>query len=237
MNYEAKVRYEVMTWKRKMSKPPTLASILSKKLQNRINRAIPERIHNSITTAIRQMTRAFLFGAEITTPEVSAEGTLEEREARIWKRIRFHRNAAAAEGAITGAGGILLGLADFPIWLALKIKLLCEIASMYGKDLSRLSERIFILYVFELTFSSQQHRRKIFAIIENWNAYEKTIPHDINEFDWRSFQQEYRDFIDIAKLLQLVPGIGAAVGAAVNHRLTEKLGLTAMNCYRLRDMQ
>ena len=56
----------------------------------------------------------------------------------------------------------------------------------------------------------------------------------MNKFDWRSFQQEYRDFIDIAKLLQLIPGVGAAVGAYVNHKYTQKLGQTAINAYRLR---
>jgi hypothetical protein len=56
----------------------------------------------------------------------------------------------------------------------------------------------------------------------------------MSEFDWRTFQLEYRDYIDIAKLLQLVPFIGAPVGAYVNHRLTEKLGKAAMNAYRLR---
>jgi len=37
-------------------------------------------------------------------------------------------------------------------------------------------------------------------------------------------------------LLQLVPGIGAVVGAYVNHKLTEKLGEFAMHAYRMRVM-
>ncbi|HEX8505766.1 MAG TPA: EcsC family protein, partial [Hymenobacter sp.] len=44
----------------------------------------------------------------------------------------------------------------------------------------------------------------------------------------------YRDYIDLAKMAQLVPVIGAAVGAVANYRLIEQLGETAMNCYRLR---
>jgi uncharacterized protein (DUF697 family) len=237
MTYSEKVNGELQVWMKKMQKSPSFTGALSKKLQTKINSAIPEKVHNTITGAIKQMTRALLFGAEVTTPDPITTGDLEERETRIRERIKFYRNAAAAEGAITGAGGILLGLADFPIWLGLKVKMLCEIAALYGKDLSKLRERIFLLYIFEITFSSQSHRRKIFEIMNNWKEFEKKIPDDINAFDWRSFQQEYRDFIDIAKLLQLVPGIGAAVGAVVNHRLTEKLGMTAMNAYRLRGAQ
>ena len=49
-----------------------------------------------------------------------------------------------------------------------------------------------------------------------------------------SFQQEYRDYIDLAKLLQLLPGIGAFVGAYVNNKLVDKLGEYAMYAYRMR---
>jgi len=235
MTYSEQVKEELDAWRRKMQKSPSFTGVLSRKLQTKINNAIPEKVHRAITNAIKQMTRGFLFGAELTTPAPVESGDFHTREVRIRDRIKFYRNAATAEGAITGAGGILLGLADFPIWLALKVKMLCEIAALYGKDLSRLRERIFILYIFELTFSSQAHRQQVFEIINNWKDYERQIPDDINAFDWQRFQQEYRDFIDIAKLLQLVPGIGAAVGAVVNHRLTEKLGFTAMNAYRLRE--
>ena len=39
---------------------------------------------------------------------------------------------------------------------------------------------------------------------------------------------------DLAKLAQLIPVIGAPVGAVVNWRLTTRLATTAMNAYRLR---
>jgi hypothetical protein len=68
----------------------------------------------------------------------------------------------------------------------------------------------------------------------DWSNYVNTLPMDINDFDWRTFQQEYRDYIDLAKLMQLVPGIGAVVGAIANYQLMDKLGETAMNSYRLR---
>jgi len=52
--------------------------------------------------------------------------------------------------------------------------------------------------------------------------------------DWQSFQQEYRDTIDLAKLLQFLPGFGAVVGAVANYRFLDELGRTAMNAYRMR---
>ena len=68
----------------------------------------------------------------------------------------------------------------------------------------------------------------------NWDEQRKNLPEDINSFDWRNFQQEYRDYIDLAKMAQLVPVIGAPVGLVVNYRLMKKLGNTAMNAYRMR---
>ena len=232
--YETHINAELAVWQSKMQKPPSFTNKLAKRLQNRINRAIPEKIHQAITMAIKQMTRTVFFGAGFTTrPPVKPE-TLQTCEIKVLDRIRFYRNTAAAEGAITGAGGILLGLADFPIWLTLKMKMLFEIAALYGYDTSRYQERVYMLHIFELCFSSTVHRNKVYAILADWPEHEKRLPADMNDFDWRNFQQEYRDYIDIAKLLQLVPGIGAAVGAVVNHRLTEKLGQTAMNAYRMR---
>src|SRR3546814_7899569 len=98
-----------------------------------MNRAIPEKVHNVMTTSIREMTRGVFYGAGFLNPSPLEQASLRVREHRVRGRIRFYRNAATAEGAVTGAGGILLGLADFPLWLALKMKLLFEIASQIGR--------------------------------------------------------------------------------------------------------
>jgi hypothetical protein len=68
----------------------------------------------------------------------------------------------------------------------------------------------------------------------DWNQKSNSLPDDIHQFDWRNFQQEYRDYIDLAKMAQLIPFIGVPVGYLVNSRLIEKLEKTAMNAYRLR---
>jgi hypothetical protein len=70
----------------------------------------------------------------------------------------------------------------------------------------------------------------------DWDKKKESLPDDINQFDWRNFQQEYRDYIDLAKMAQLIPGIGAVVGFVVNYRLIKKLGHTAMNAYRMRRL-
>ena len=233
-DYGKLVLADLTKWQKKMGKSPSIVNRVSKNLQVRINRIIPEKVHRVITTAIKHMTRTMLSGAAFTTSKPLIGVDLYTREAEVKRTIKFYRNTSTAEGAITGAAGILLGLADFPIWLTLKMKMLSEIAALYGYSVDDFKERLYILHIFQLTFSSQAHRRKIFFLLERWEEYKNELPNNMNEFDWRNFQQEYRDYIDLAKLLQLVPGIGAAVGAYVNHRLTEKLGYNAMQAYRMR---
>lgn len=233
-DYGNLVLADLTQWQKKMKKSPSLVNRVSKNLQVRINRIIPEKVHRVITTAIKQMTRAVLSGAAFTTPKPLHGVDFYTRESLVKQKVKFYRNTSTAEGAITGAGGILLGLADFPIWLTLKMKMLSDIAALYGHSVDDYKERVYILHIFQLTFSSQAQRRKIYALLERWEEYKNELPNNMNEFDWRNFQQEYRDYIDLAKLLQLVPGIGAAVGAYVNHRFTQKLGHNAMQAYRMR---
>lgn len=232
--YELLAYAELSDWQNKMIRRPSLLNNLSKKVQTKINSWIPEKVHNAITVAIKQMIRGVLFGAKHTTSKPLMNVGLQEREDAVKKKIDWYRNTAAVEGGITGAGGILLGLADFPILMGLKIKLLFEIASLYGFDINDYKERVYLLHIFELAFSSDVHRKNIYLKLSAWELQRKNLPEDINQFDWRNFQQEYRDYIDIAKMAQLVPVIGAPVGVLANYRLIRKLGITAMNAYRMR---
>lgn len=234
--YEEVAYNELLLWQQKVQKKPSLTNRLAKSIQTKINNYIPERVHQVITATIQKMIEAVLFGAKYTNPNIKAEGSLQLREAHVRERIEFYRKTASAEGAITGAGGILLGLADFPILIGIKIKLLFEIAALYGYDVKNYKERLYLLYIFQLAFSSQKGRNEVYKHIQNWQGYSNTLPDNVAEFDWRNFQQEYRDYIDLAKMAQLIPVIGAAVGAVVNYKLINQLGETAMNCYRMRKI-
>jgi hypothetical protein len=234
--YEQQVTKELEEWQKKMLAPPSFFNSISKNAQVRVNKLIPEKIHIAMTEAIKNLIKTVIIGTRFTTGDPLPFTSLEEIEKKVRSTIAFYRNAATAEGGITGAGGLLLGLADFPLWLTLKMKMLFEIARLYGYDTKDFRERIYLLYIFQLTFSSQRGRNQLFLLLADW-ANESEKYQDINSIDWRSLQQEYRDHIDLAKMLQLVPGIGAAVGVVVNHRLTAKLGHTAMNAFRLRLSQ
>ncbi|WP_207515393.1 EcsC family protein [Longitalea luteola] len=234
MIYEQEMMRELQLWQRKMMRRPGVLNRLSKSAQDKINSLIPEKVHQAITVAIKQMIRGVLFGAKWTTRNKKMLLSLEEGDYRVDEKIKLYRNTAAVEGAVTGAGGLLLGLADFPLLIAIKIKLLFEIAATYGYPVNDYKERVYILHIFQLAFSSAKHRRQVFLSMKDWDEKSKSLPEDIHQFEWRPFQQEYRDYIDLAKMAQLIPVIGAPVGALVNYRLIRKLGYTAKMAYHMR---
>jgi uncharacterized protein (DUF697 family) len=234
-DYDRHARQELRLWQTAVRQPPGWLDRLSRGVQTRVNAVIPEKVHAAVTVAIKQLVRAVLFGATYTSSEtLRGEWSLVARELRVEQRVDGYRRTATVEGAATGAAGFLVGLADFPLLLGIKLKLLFEIAALYGHDTREYPERLYLLHIFQLAYSSPVARPAVLDRLENWDAYAHSLPSDVHDFDWRTFQQEYRDYIDLAKLAQLLPVIGAAVGAVANYRLVTHLGEIAKHCYRMR---
>lgn len=224
-------------WKAQMQKKPNLIDTVSKETQRKMNAILPDKYHNILTSAIKSLTKVVLFGSKYVSKPPVNNLSLLEREKILKKLTEKYTTTATIEGAATGAGGIILGLSDLPLLLSIKIKYLYDVASIYGYDMNHYSERLFVLHIFQLAFSSKKHMNKIFYRMEHWDKYLETLPNDLSDFEWREFQEEYRDYIDLAKLLQLLPGIGAFVGSYVNNKLLKKLHITAKNSYRMRMLK
>ena len=234
VDYTKKVQDELLLWKRKMTRRSGMLSRVSKGAQMKVNGLIPEKVHHVLTESIKNMVKATLLGSNLTTRKQQAIGlSLYERDELFQSKLSTFRKTAVIEGAGTGAGGLMLGLADFPLLLSIKMKFLFEAAAVYGFDTNDYEERLFLLHVFQLAFSSEEKRKKTLTIIEDWEMQK----HIISDMDWQDFQQEYRDYIDLVKMFQLIPGFGAIVGGFANYNLLDQLGETAMNCYRLRTLQ
>jgi hypothetical protein len=236
--YEQRIFEELKQWEAEMTKRPTLWNKATKTIQTKINEKIPQKVHDVVTASIKHMIKATLIGSEYTTRKTSQfTGSLNERDEKLEERLAFYKKAAAVEGAGTGAGGILLGLADFPLLLGIKMKFLFEAASIYGLDVKDYRERIFILHVFRLAFSDPHKRKEAFEKVVFWKDTIQEFPQHpgaIDQINWQELQQDYRDHIDLIKMLQMVPGLGAIVGAYANYHFLEDLGEMAQNCFRWR---
>jgi len=232
--HEETAQAELAAWREKVLKPPGPMDRAARNMQQTVNNLIPEGIHAAVTKVIEGLTRTILTSSDLTTANPLVNASLGARESLVKQRIAAYRTMAAAEGGVAGAGGFLLAAADFPVLIGFKIKLLFEIAALYGHDGETWDERLYILSIFQLAFSSGDHRQAVYRTLETWAQTAEARPASPRDFDWRTFQQQYRDYIDLAKLAQLIPVVGAPIGAFVNFRLLDQLGVAAMNAYRLR---
>ncbi|ARW06083.1 EcsC family protein [Bacillus atrophaeus] len=219
---------EAFQWKMRFLRKSSMFERFSKGVQMKVNERIPEKIHAAVTESIKKMVEATMLGSNMTAFKKDTSSlSVREKDKLAKKTIASYQKMAAAEGIGTGAGGFMLGVADFPLLLSIKMKCLFTLSSIYGFDVKDRDERLYLLLIFQLAFSSEEHRKKVFSALENW----ETVKEDI---DWRVFQQEYRDYIDVVKLFQLLPGIGAAVGGIANYKLLAQLGETARHVFHLR---
>ncbi|WP_138419768.1 EcsC family protein [Aquibacillus sediminis] len=231
--YEQRAIKEAQRYVRSLEKKSSIIQRTSKKVQTQINDKIPDKVHGVVTESIKTMVKLALTSSEYIYPiKVDESWTLVERENFIKQRLKQYKQTAMIEGAGTGAGGILLGMADFPLLLSIKMKFLFDVGQIYGYDVKKYEERMYLLHVFMLAFSSDEKRKNVWKTLEDWDHQKRVW----QEVDWKSLQLEYRDTIDFAKMLQLVPGFGAIVGALANKQFLEQLGETSMNMYRLRRL-
>jgi hypothetical protein len=227
--YHQQIQKELRAWEKAMLKPPGLTNRAINSLQAKAQRVVPQKAQDFITASIQKMTETIMAGSRLLTKTERVQAlSLGESDYLVEQAFKAYDKAAIAQGFGFGLGGILLGLADFPALLSIKVKFLFDCARYYGFDVSRESERLFILYIFQLAFCGDARRLELFPVIKQW------CDEAPGQIDWETFQTEYRNYIDLAKLMQLLPVIGSVAGAAANHSLMKKLKITAMNCYRMR---
>lgn len=236
--YEARVKEEIRRWKRKHLRRPSMTTRYTKEIQAKVNEKIPEKVHTVITASIKNMVHATLVGSEyMSNKQPSTKKSLQEKEEEVRHITRTYKRTAALEGAGTGAGGILLGIADFPLLLSIKMKYLFAVATAYGFDVTDERERLFTLLLFQFTYARAEKKRELLTQLEQWGK-EREKPeqevHYLAHINWKEFQLDYRDYIDFIKLLQLLPGFGAIVGFFANSHFIDLLSETAMNGYRMR---
>src|SRR5699024_818533 len=235
MSYEQRALHECLAWQHEiMKKRASIFGRASKSVQNKINKKIPQKVHDTVTMAMKGMVQTVLYGSDISTRKAMPVNlSLKEKEIIVKQKLDSHKKTATAGGIGTGCGGLWWGLADFPLLLSVKMKFLYDVAHTYGFDIQDFQERIYLLYIFQVAFSSDEKRVQTFLQLRNWpestGAYQS-----IHDIDWQAFQLEYRDHIDLAKLFQLVPGFGAIVGGIANYKFMNHLGETAINAYRMR---
>lgn len=241
--YEDRIRLSLESWQSDMNWQRTgLFHKWSLHWQRKIDGLIPQKVHDTMSQGMRIGVSSLLSGMSLIPVDNQklkhASNTLADADRQLAPLLDTYKKWAAAEGAGTGAGGLILAAVDFPALISIKLKFLQEVALLYGFDIRDKTERVFLLKVFQLAFSSPENRKHNFKRVKHWETQSFTTRQTVAEsISWRDFYMDYKQYIEFRKLLQILPGIGAVVGAWANHSLMEDLGTTAKRAYQLRYLQ
>jgi hypothetical protein len=215
----------------------------AKKMQQKFDGLVPKQIHQSFAFALEKGIKTFLQGLQIhqekqkiivsSQPEKSLHELTEEAE----QIVSNYTKLAAIEGAGTGFGGFIASTIDFPALISIKLKMLQELAMHFGYPLVNLEERIYIVRVLQLQFSSKYAKQKNWLKVKEWDTVTHSQEWDSWEnFNWEEFYMEYKQSIELIKMLQMVPGFGALVGGLANYAFLNDLGNTAILCFQMRKI-
>ncbi|RXT04892.1 EcsC family protein [Ammoniphilus sp. CFH 90114] len=214
----------------------------SRALQKKLDSLIPEVVHEKLAKAVEGMVKSIASGVSLIPQKQEYEYahlSFVMRDKKAQEAIEIYKKVAMVEGAGTGAGGIMLSAVDFPAFIAIKFKLLQELSNIYGYNIKDFEERMFIIKVFQLAYAGDVSRAKIYQDLKEWPQRKQQISRSTYEdvMAWRTFYAEYRESIELRKMLQVIPGLGAIVGAWANRSILDDLAVTAQQVYRLRYMQ
>jgi uncharacterized protein (DUF697 family) len=265
--YLDKVQDEIVAWEKEG--PSWLANVGSFILtpaQKIAESFIPQAIQDAVARAIE----AFLMGISSFSIKTVAFQKLKEAvnakveiidgrgrdiqfliaaddEARsCWN---YHIGYAAVEGCGTGAAGLFGLAADVPALFTIVIRLIQEIGTCYGYDMTKPEEQEYVLHLLRAG-SAGDIKAKVEALIAL-----KQIEEILIKVTWKKMAQELaakrlgqlsllaalREFakslginLTKRKALQMVPVIGAIVGASFNATYANDIGKAAFMSFRRR---
>lgn len=154
------------------------------------------------------------------------------------------RALAAAEGAATGAAGLPGILPDVVALVALNLRAAGELAAACGFDVAAPQERLFALHVLNAVSSPADAAKQLALTpvirVSRHLAQDQALRAAEQFALTRALQNAARALglqLTRAKLAQLVPVVGAAVGAGFNAYYTSKVCDAAFYLYRERFLQ
>ena len=154
---------------------------------------------------------------------------LEECD-RLAKQVGMTAQAlAAAEGAATGAGGVLTTLIDIPILFILGLRTILRISYCYGFPSKRRRTDISTSGSSRLATSGSLATRR--ERLGQLRDLENLL---VEEIQVETVTQELLSFLFQLELFEEVPGLGAASGALINLAFMRRVDVTARRIFQER---
>jgi hypothetical protein len=177
---------------------------------------------------------------------------LQAADERSQHYRNWHVGYAATEGAGTGSLGLPGLAADIPALFGILVREIQEIGCCYGYDPSSPEEQEYLLHILRAGFASNVKLKMEFVVIM------KEFEQILLRVAWKQMAKELASKqvtkgallaglrhlaktlgvqITKRKALQMIPVIGAVVGASLNGTLANDIGKTAYMSYRRRYIQ
>ena len=234
-----------------------------KLIPDRVQEAVAKAIEACLIFLARQGPRTFdgaairksvLDRAEVLagSAEANAAHLLQAADERAQHYHNWHIGYAATEGAGTGALGFPGLAADIPALFGILVRQIQEIGCCYGYDPYEVEEREYLLHILRAGFASNVKLKMEFIVAMKqfeevlvrmaWKKMAKELANkEITKGAMLAGLRQLAKALGIQltkrKALQMIPIVGAVVGASLNGVLANDIGRTAYMSYRRRWMQ
>jgi hypothetical protein len=262
MKYLELAKAEVKNWEQE--KPGFLNQVADFVLwpaEKAAEALIPDGIQDAVAAAIQTCLSALAtqtartFDADAIRAAVAkgkpakTSKELQAADGRAKQSWNWHIGFAIAEGAATGAAGFAGLAADVPALFTILLREIQEIGTCYGYDVTEKNEKEYSLHILRTGFASNAKLKMEFVISlkefeqilirVTWKKMSQSLA--AKQISKQSLLAAIRQYaknlgyqLTKRKALQMVPVIGAIVGASLNGTLANDIGKAAYMSYRRR---
>lgn len=221
---------------------------------------IPAGVQDAVAKAIHRLLSGLSSAAYLISNEEKIYYHVEEASNKYKDELKAADEVAKhywkwnvaggmGEGSATGALGLVGLAADVPALLTISLRLVQQIGICYGYDVKSYEEQEYVMHVLRIGSTSNpkakmeclvglKHIEQILLKVSWQKMSEALARKEISRFSLFAAMKQSAQMLGIQlarrKALQLVPVIGALVGASFNAVFVNDVGRTAFMLYRRR---
>jgi hypothetical protein len=141
----------------------------------------------------------------------------------------FSQVFATAQGALTGAGGVLTTLVDIPLLFILSLRTILKIGHCYGYPLDQRRDRHFIIGTLIAAISGTPEART-----KRLNQLHELEDLLITETQEEIVSEELLSLVFQLEIFEGIPGVGAVSGGVLNLAFMRRVDMTARRVFQER---
>ena len=251
--YERTAQRDVERWERGESIVQQALGFAMKPVDWAFDRFVPDSVVDTLTDGLTQaltalndasawtydeadvLTKAKAAGIEAETVADLRDAPLEDLDALAKPYTQQNTLLAALSGGGTGLGGALLLAADIPVLFTVNFRLIQQIAAAYGFPLKGPEYTPLVVSIFNVAASGSREAKSdalrelsvAGAAFAHGSGYRGRAAGGTLREQLGHLPREIAKNLASAKLGQLIPVAGAAIGAGVNYWFTDQTAQAA----------